>query len=213
MLLRRIAANPPFTRVSAQIKSSRFLLAYSSAGGGRSDASTEGTNFQLAKAEDIYIIDNSFFGRMFQVLKAPHESDLEDFYKVIGSKFISNAIGKRFEIVGRAVRNSDLVSALMERIYQRSPLLVSPHVTSRPLVPNAASLLDSDRLSLFHADGLLAVFTLERSERRQRTTCCSRPLDRKRNAMYVTSDFDWYVRGLCVGYFLSVAKVFQLTYS
>lgn len=86
----------------------------------------------------------------------------------------------------------------MERIDQRSPLLVSPHVTSRPLVPDASSLLGK-RLSIFHADGLLAVFTLKHAERRQQTTCCSRKLDRKQNALYVTTDFDWFDVGYAIG--------------
>lgn len=79
-----------------------------------------------------------------------------------------------------------MAKALRERIDERTPLLVSPHVTSRPLVPNASSVLNDEKLTLFEADGLLAVFTLGKSERRQRTTCCARQLDRKRNAMYVT---------------------------
>jgi hypothetical protein len=109
-----------------------------------------------------------------------------DFYTLIGSKFISKEVQKRFEIVGRASKNTELAQALRKRIAERTPLLVSPHVTSRPLVANAASMLDTTRLTLFEADGLLAVFTLGTSERRQRTTCCARQLDKKRNAMYVT---------------------------
>ena len=68
MLLRRIAANPPFTRVSPPIRNSPFLLAYTAVTR-EGDESAGKTNYQLAKADDIYIIDNSFFGRMFQVPK------------------------------------------------------------------------------------------------------------------------------------------------
>ena len=75
MLLRRLAANPPFTRVSPQIRAAPFLLAYTSLN--EAEESKEKENYRLAKAEDIYVIDNSFFGRMFTVLRAPHESDLE----------------------------------------------------------------------------------------------------------------------------------------
>jgi Protein of unknown function (DUF3684) len=76
MLLRRLAANPPFTRVSAAIQTAPFLLAYTSLGD-IGDSKEGQPNFKLAKASDIYVIDNSFFGRMFPVLRAPHESDLE----------------------------------------------------------------------------------------------------------------------------------------
>ena len=73
LLLRRLAANPPFSKVSPQIRKAPFLLAYSL---GEEDSKDKET-FKLAKAEDVYVIDNSFFGRMFPVLRAPHESDLE----------------------------------------------------------------------------------------------------------------------------------------
>jgi len=136
---------------------------------------------------------------MFPVLRAPHESDLEDFYSLIGSKFISKEVQKRYEIVGSAQDATSLTRALRERIDERTPLLVSPHVTSRDLVPNAALVLDTERLTIFEADGLLAVFTLGKSERRQRTTCCARHLDRKRNAMYVTKDLDFFDVGQSIG--------------
>lgn len=76
MLLRRLAANPPFSGVSPKIRASPFLLAYTSLNDS-DDSSKESQSYKLAKAEDIFVIDNSFFGRMFPVLRAPHESDLE----------------------------------------------------------------------------------------------------------------------------------------
>ena len=197
LLLRRLAANPPFSRVSPQVKAVPFLLAYTPVG--ENDEENDKKKFCLAKAEDIYVIDNTFFGRMFPVLRAPHESDLEDFYRMIGAHFISKEVQKRYEIVGRAARGTSLTKALRERIDERTPLLVSPHVTSRSLVPKAASILEDDSLTLFEADGLLAVFTLGKSERRQRTTCCARSLDRKRNAMYVTKDLDFFDVGQSIG--------------
>jgi hypothetical protein len=58
--------------------------------------------YELVKAEDIYIIDNSFFGRMFPVKRAPHESDLEEFYSLIGSKYISKEVNTKYDVVGVA---------------------------------------------------------------------------------------------------------------
>jgi len=224
LLLRRLAANPPFSRVSPQIRKAPFLLAYTQPTD--SDENEKKQNYELACAEDIvsttpsffslsflpflttcfsfprahqYIIDNSFFGRMFPVLRAPHESDLEDFYVQIGSQFISSSVHKRFEIVGRAQKSTNLAKALRERIEERTPLLVSPYVTSRPLVPHAASVLEGNRLTIFESDGLLAVYTLGKAERRQRTTCCARPLDKKHHAMYVTKDFDFFDVGQSIG--------------
>jgi hypothetical protein len=78
-LLRRVAANPPFSRVTTEIRNAPFLLAYSLNTGAekKDDSSPDSSTYRLAKAEDIFIIDNSVFGRMFAVDRAPHESDLE----------------------------------------------------------------------------------------------------------------------------------------
>jgi hypothetical protein len=56
--LRRVAAHRPFGRVTPEIRDSPFLLAYSVS----KEESKEKATFELAKAQDIYIIDNSFFG-------------------------------------------------------------------------------------------------------------------------------------------------------
>jgi hypothetical protein len=78
-LLRRVAANPPFSRATAEIRNAPFLLAYSlkTAEKKDDDSSLDSSTYHLAKAEDIFIVDNSVFGRMFPVDRAPHESDLE----------------------------------------------------------------------------------------------------------------------------------------
>jgi hypothetical protein len=198
-LLRRVAAHRPFSRVTSEIRNSPFLLAYTiSEGGGSSE---ENNNYQLAKAEDIYIIDNSFFGRMFSVQRAPHESDLEDFYALIGSHYISKKVQKEFDVVGVARQDTVLTTTLSERIRERSPLLVSPSVTSRPLVNDAASVLDEVNLEIHEAPDLKAVYSLGKSVRTQRTTCCSQPLGlrKSKNVLYVTSDFDWFDVGYAIG--------------
>eukprot|EP00980_Cylindrotheca_fusiformis_P030605 scaffold25091_cov147-Cylindrotheca_fusiformis.AAC.5 len=58
--LRRVAAHRPFGRVTPEIRNSPFLLAYSVS----REESKEKATFDLAKADDIYIIDNSFFGTL-----------------------------------------------------------------------------------------------------------------------------------------------------
>jgi hypothetical protein len=198
ILLRRVAANPPFKRITPDIRNAPFLLAYTISQG---EDSKEESNYQLAKAEDIYIIDNSFFGRMFPVLRAPHENDLEDFYSLIGSKFISKQVQKQFDVLGTAKKDTSLTLALGERILQRSPLLVSPSITSRPLVPGAAQVLDETKLIIQEAPDLKAVYSLGKSVRSQHTTCCSQQLQGKKNknVMYVTKDFDWFDVGFAIG--------------
>ena len=201
-LLRRVAAHRPFSRVTSEIRNSPFLLAYTiSEGTSKGGTSEEVTSFQLAKAEDIYIIDNSFFGRMFSVQRAPHESDLEDFYALIGSQYISKKVQKKFDVVGVARQDTLLTTTLSERIRERSPLLVSPSVTSRPLINDAASVLDAGNLEIHQAPDLKAVYSLGKSVRTQRTTCCSQPLGlrKSKHVLYITSDFDWFDVGYAIG--------------
>ena len=233
-LLRRVAAHRPFTRVTKEIRESPFLLAYEPPPVDQSEEKENGnrperSKFKLAKAEDIHIIDNSFFGRMFPVQRAPHESDLEDFYALIGSQYISKHVKKTFDVVGNRRADTKLALAMGERIHERSPLLVSPNVTSRPLVPNAASVLDDAHLRIYEVPELISFFSLGnfsisfnvaakpfssneviaqscvlcaspgKSVRSQQTTCCSQPSGGKTNVLYVTKDFDWFDVGFALG--------------
>jgi hypothetical protein len=121
-LLRRIAANPPFQRVTPSIRNAPFLLAYKI----QEDDEGEGmakANYLLAKAEDTYIIDNSFLGRMFPVIRAPHESDLEDFYYSLGSSYISKQVSTSYEVIACHKSDTALTTQLAQRIKERSPLL------------------------------------------------------------------------------------------
>jgi len=201
-LLRRIAADPPFTQITPRITETPFLLAYTiskKGDGGPASTSEEGATYELAKASEIYIVDNSFFGRMFPVKRAPHESDLEDFYVLLGSCYISKSVDRRFEIVGRPSSNTSLTKALKERILERSPLLVSPSVTSRPLVANAPAVFSESRLTILEASTLMAVYSLNGISRRNRTTCFSKRLKGEDNAIYVVDEFDWFDVGYAVG--------------
>jgi len=193
--LRRVAAHKPFRRVTPEIRDSPFLLAYSMS----KEESKEKTTFELAKAQDVYIIDNSFFARMFPVKRAPHESDLEDFYALIGSKYISKEVKKRYHVVGEARQKSPLTQELVARIQERGPLLVSPSVTSRPLVSNAASIIDDKKLEIVEVPELKAVFSLKKSTRSQKVTCCSTQTKFGKNCLYITKDFDWFDVGYAIG--------------
>lgn len=195
MFLRRVAAHRPFQSVTPEIRNSPFLLAYSGSG----DSSNEKNHYELAVAKDIYIIDNSFFGRMFPVKRAPPESDLEEFYALIGSKYISKEVDKKFDVIGARQRKTELTAALLERINERCPLLVSPSVTSRPLVANAASILDDKHLEVYEVSEVKAVYSLGKSVRTHQTTCCCQPAASKRNYLYITADFDWFDVGCAIG--------------
>lgn len=197
MLLRRIAANPPFDRTTPQICDAPFLLAYRISQD--EDCEEEKHTYVLAKAKDIYLIDNSFLARMFPVLRAPHESDLEAFYATLGSPYISKIVKKSFQILGSASSGTVLSKQLAQRLEERRPLLVTPSVTSRPLVPHASKLIEQAKLHIFEVENLKAVYSLNNSTRNQRVTCCTKPLSGSINGLYVTAEFDWFDVGYAVG--------------
>jgi hypothetical protein len=195
-LLRRIAAHKPFRSVTREIQDAPFLLAYVVV---ETEGGKETTTCELAKASDIYVIDNTFFGRMFNVKRAPHESDLEEFYALVGSSYISKVVNKKYDIIGRP-QISETTNALMERIQERGPLLVSPSVTSRPLIENASNVFDPSNFSIIQVPELNAVYSLGKSIRTNRTTCCSQAgKSREKHTLIITPDFEMFDVGFAVG--------------
>ena len=77
-VLQRIASNPPFKHITKQISSSPFLLGYlvvdeEVIGGDEGKNNGQKAQYCLARAEEIYIVDNSFLRRQFPMLVSPME--------------------------------------------------------------------------------------------------------------------------------------------
>jgi hypothetical protein len=200
-LLCRIAANPPYKRVTPEIKSTPFLLGYlivdNDEPEGDEMKSPSKAQYLLAKAEDIYIVDNSFLRRQFPMLIGPMEQNLEELYRSIGSKYVSEVIHKDFEVLGKTHRDTPLTRSFAERIKERRPLLLSPTITSRPLVSNAAAILDD--LEFFQAESIRAIYSFERSSKVINVTCCSKLTKRKNRAIFITKNFEMFDIGSCIG--------------
>lgn len=196
-LLRRIAAQPPFSRLTDEIRNSPFLLAYSVS---NEENSKDEATFELLKAADIFVIDNSFFGRMFPVKRAPHESDLEEFYALLGSSYISKVVKKKFDVIGACERETNFTKVLLERIQERRPLLLSSGNSSRStLIDHASKMLARDNLDIVQAPALKAIYSLGKSTRTQKTTCCVQTKRGNKNTIFVTEKFDWFDVGFAIG--------------
>eukprot|EP00804_Cyclotella_cryptica_P009879 CCRYP_014180-RC/>CCRYP_014180-RC protein AED:0.05 eAED:0.05 QI:56/1/1/1/0.9/0.81/11/470/1857 len=175
-LLRRIASDPPFKQVTKEIRECAFLLGYLVMDEEISD-DNDGVNIQkaqyvLARADDIYIVDNSFLRRQFSMLVSPMEQQLEDFYHLVGS-----------------------------RISERRPLVLSPFVSSRPLVPNAVKLLSDDYLEIIEVDdhSIHAKYMFDRSSKSIPTTCCAKSTSSRKTLIFITPSFDWFDVGTAIG--------------
>ena len=174
-ILRRVAANPPFKSITKQIRQSPFLLGYlvideEISSGESSEEKDKGQKAQyvLARAEDIYIVDNSFLRRQFSMLVAPMEQTLEEFYNRVGSKYVSQVVKKDYEVQGRTYKDTALTKSMTSRLLERKPLLLSPTNSSRPLAPNAAKILDEAFLEVVQAENINAKYSFERSSKKVR---------------------------------------------
>jgi len=201
MLLRRIASDPPFKHITKQIRSCPFLLGYlvideDFASG--EEGGVQKAQYVLARAEDIFLVDNSFLRRQFPMLVSPMEQTIEEFYHRIGSKYVSEVVKKEFEVQGSTWTDTALTKSFASRIRERRPLLLSPTNSSRPLLPNAAKVLD-DQLEIIQADKIQAKYSFERSSKHLKVTCCSKQRTRQKTTIYITTNPDWFDIGSAIG--------------
>lgn len=164
---------------------------------GGNEKTTSKAQYLLAKAEDVYIVDNAFLRRQFPMLICPQDQSLEEFYRQIGSKYVSEVVKKDFEVLGNTFRDTPLTNSFAERIKERRPLLLSPSITSRPLVKNASAILDN--LEIHQADSIKAIYSFERSSKMINVTCCSKFTKKKSIAIFITNDFEMFDVGSCIG--------------
>ncbi|KAG0368111.1 hypothetical protein BGZ54_002634 [Gamsiella multidivaricata] len=86
--------------------------------------------YKLARASDIYLIDDTVLQQIFTPLSAPMESLLESLYESLGSTWISKQVKETYRPKGAlaATRRSE---NLQELIVERAPLLLSDHPPNR----------------------------------------------------------------------------------
>lgn len=207
-LLRRISLNFSTLKVlsTPNVRDSAFLLAYYSdqknppipSGDKENDAKGGERTFVLAKAKDISIIDDSGLARMFNVLCAPDESDLEILYSKIGSKYISKRVQQKFECHGLPRKETRTTKEVMIKIQERKSLLISPTFTSLPLKPNAEGLLSESNLDVHEVDDLSVLYVLDKASRRRGVTCFATSPRRSKTSVYITLNFDWLDVGAAI---------------
>lgn len=198
-LLRRFAANSEMLRQTDQSRRSPFLLAFRmdsdhgfDPGHGSNDMQPVKKTYQLAKAMDISIIDNSSFARMFNVLTAPAEPLLERFYLSLGSQYISKRIKQSFQMLDRNIHETELTIEFRKRVRERLPLLLYPHTTTRKLQPDAAKQLEDANLEVYEVRSVKAIYSLGGTERSNDITCCVTRKQRQRTEICLKSEFDWF---------------------
>ncbi|KAG0011532.1 hypothetical protein BGZ80_000622 [Entomortierella chlamydospora] len=86
--------------------------------------------YKLARASDIYLIDDTVLQQIFTPLSAPMESLLETLYESLGSTWISKQV-KEISRPQGALAVTRRSENLQELIVERAPLLLSDHPANR----------------------------------------------------------------------------------
>ena len=128
---------------------------------------------ELEKAQNICVVDDGSLRRIFNPLCCPGESDLEELYILLGSRYISKQVRKYHEISSTRKTNTSITQLVKKRLVERAPLLIAPNVTHRPLVDNVISLLNPKNIDVIEVDEIKANFILGSKRSFQFVTCCS----------------------------------------
>lgn len=208
-LLRRLSSYFDGSNITPTMRRSPFLIAYRLEG--EDNETEESSNrveqiekkatarYSLAKADDICIIDNSFFARLFPVLTAPQEVDLERFYESLGSEYISKRVQQNHLLRGEMMTNTEITQRLTKRLEERLPLLISPKITTRRFRSDAALLVAVDNVVVYEVTSVIARYSLGGTTKRRDVSCCAKIGPKKKCLVYITAELDWFDVGTAIG--------------
>ena len=128
-VLQRIASDPPFKHVTKRISSSPFLLGYlvvdeEVTGQHEGEGVGQKAQYVLARAEDIYIVDNSFLRRQFPMLVAPMEQVRFTILTNYTSRNLSTYISESF-------LNSSVASFSLLRLWKNFTTTLGQNTSQR----------------------------------------------------------------------------------
>ncbi|KAJ3270556.1 hypothetical protein HDV01_007706 [Terramyces sp. JEL0728] len=167
------------------MKRSAFLPAF------QYDDKGSSNNFQLASANDIYLIDDTILAQLFQPLGAPMEEILERFYADLGSDWLSRNVKESYSPVG-ALKTTQTSIDLQNTILERSPILFYDGHHMRPeneLNRNSAALIKAIKVLEIPQINIVRVF--KNSRKMQETTACFVNLNGE-TILAVTEQFDYF---------------------
>ncbi|CEG67361.1 hypothetical protein RMATCC62417_03805 [Rhizopus microsporus] len=169
----------------------------------------EFVQYRLAKASDIFIIDDTMGHQIFSPLSAPMEPLLEDFYKQLGSQLLSTQIKETYSYTNR-MGVTERTKQITEMIFERTPIIIYQMMNDNP--QRRKELLHDEQYVRQHLKVIQAqelkinrVFKHTSEKNVQPTTACA---DRVDFGIYVStaSEMDYYdvANALCVLLFARV---------
>ncbi|KAI9486689.1 MAG: hypothetical protein EXX96DRAFT_496731 [Benjaminiella poitrasii] len=151
--------------------------------------------YRLAKADDIFIIDDTTGQQVFSPLSAPMEPLLEDFYTALGSKLLSTQIREAYSYVSN-MGVTDKSKQITEVIFERTPIIIYQMMNDDP--QRRKELLHDEKYVRQHLKvtqvkdlKINRTFKYTNEKNIQPTTSCA---DRANFKIYISdsNDIDYY---------------------
>ncbi|EGF81075.1 hypothetical protein BATDEDRAFT_24744 [Batrachochytrium dendrobatidis JAM81] len=219
-LLRQVAANYDTLRTDSQLmklmRSSAFLLGVKH--GNDTDSVDDKTDeiidstkndvdvpmrFKLAKASEIYLMDDAVCSQIFKPVCAPMEDILERMYQDLGSCWISQKVQLKY-LPNSALIESPTSQKLQALINERAVLLLYDGHQSRrskDLIPKAEKVLSN--LQVLETNSINIVRTFQGVSRTQSTTACvvvkSTGLGNSTPILVIVNSFDHFDVATMIG--------------
>ena len=201
-LLRQIAANYNMLKQNSwlvsQMRNSAFLIGRVSGSLGKED---EAVRVKLAKASEIFLIDDTVLSQIFQPLGAPMDEMLEFMYHDLGSRWLSSNVKEEYSPSGRREQTVS-AQALETCIHERASLLLydgHEKRSSKDLQADSESILNALKVS--EIQKISIVRTFQSISKTQNTTACIEVDSRSRQyiSILVTKDFDYFDVASAIG--------------
>lgn len=134
----------------------------------------------LAKAEDIYVVDDSISMQIFNCTACPNDQLLENFYGRLGCKLLSSTVKQTWEVISTGVKDEQKsnheVSKLESLIKSRSPLIASEiasTLSSQSKCNETSMLKNLLNVKVSASQSIFVIRSLGRRENRQKTSAAT----------------------------------------
>ena len=192
-LLRQIASNYMSLKHDSKLvscmKKSAFLIGIKS----KDHSNDTDVAYQLALAKDIYLIDDTVIGQLFNVLGAPVESILERMYEDLGSTWISSQVKEIITPIGQ-MKETVRAQDLQILIHERAPLLLydGQHIrNTKDIVPNSDKLLKN--LKVLEVDEIeMSRKFMEKVKKQNTGACMLADRESKAFILYICRELDYF---------------------
>ncbi|KAJ3148016.1 hypothetical protein HDU86_007584 [Geranomyces michiganensis] len=207
-LLRTIAANRATLKsdsaLTQRMKSQPWLIGVTTtsgrASGEESPSQSSGHSVRLARAAEIFLVDDITANQLFHPLGCPADELLEHFYNELGSTWLTAAVSTEERVRGNPSL-TDASSKLQQLIRSRALLLLYDGQAIRSgndIAKNAEKLLQE--LTVFQVPEIQIIRTFQKRLQTEQTTACLKFDGKKKNfSLFVVKQVDFFDVGRAIG--------------